>query len=260
MKKRILTAAIAIPIVLWLVIGSPFYVFGFACALAAAITAYEYFGFTGHRGLLVLLCLFLAVFTMSFGIHFGMAVWVASAFICVALGMMRADGIEGYLAATARYSFAFLYIGIGYSAIIVLREHGYEFLLAMMLSVWAADTFAYFGGKLLGRHPMSPKISPNKTLEGLAFGIAGATITYSVVMAFFPVAFLIHPAFIGLAVGAISVVGDLVESALKRSADVKDSGSILAGHGGMFDRMDSMIFTAPLYLILIILLMANVSQ
>ncbi|MBB5022372.1 phosphatidate cytidylyltransferase [Desulfurispira natronophila] len=251
MKQRIITALIAIPAVLWLVVWSPYYVFGFVCAVAAALTASEYFAFRGHRGMFSLLGIFLFVFILSFSVHLAFAVFVLLAFSAIGLRLLRGDDLENYLSTSAQYGFAFLYFGLGYGAMILIRAEGYELLLAMMLAVWAADTFAYFGGKLLGKHPMSPAISPNKTWEGFAFGVAGATIVYAVTLAFYPVSFAVHPAFIGLAVGLVSIVGDLVESALKRSAGVKDSGTIIAGHGGIFDRMDSMVYVAPLYLVVL---------
>ena len=120
----------------------------------------------------------------------------------------------------------------------------------LFLLIWVTDTGAYYCGKMLGKHKFSPSISPNKTWEGTIGGLAAAVLL-SVVFKLFVITALTWGDAIVLALlgGFWGQLGDLLESALKRSAGVKDSGSILPGHGGMLDRFDSLIFTAPAYFI-----------
>lgn len=131
-------------------------------------------------------------------------------------------------------------------AVILLRqEQGHLWLLAMIVAVVAADTGAYASGLAFGRHPMAPRISPKKTWEGFAGG-AVATLAVSVVL----VVFMLHaPWWVGLIFGAVllgcATVGDLGESMIKRDLGVKDMSSWLPGHGGVLDRLDSMLPSAP---------------
>ena len=121
-------------------------------------------------------------------------------------------------------------------------------LMMTFLVVWAGDTGAYFTGRLFGRHKLYPAVSPNKTIEGslggVAAGIAGALLIWWLMMPERPIVDIIWVAGVG---NVIAQAGDLVESALKRSCGVKDSGALLPGHGGVFDRMDSFIFVAPFF-------------
>lgn len=130
-------------------------------------------------------------------------------------------------------------------------SEGFILLLLPVLVTWASDTCAYFAGKTLGRRRLAPHVSPGKTVEGSVAGLIGA-----VVMGF-ALGFLLddYPNFpivpatgalIGLVLGVAGQLGDLAESRLKREAGVKDSGSILPGHGGMLDRFDALFFTIPL--------------
>ena len=120
-----------------------------------------------------------------------------------------------------------------------------EVLLVLVL-VWIADTAAYFVGRARGRRKLAPAISPGKTWEGAAGGLAGAAL-YAIILAFFTdlgawLVLVVTALFLGMA----SIVGDLFESAVKRQAGVKDSGSLLPGHGGILDRIDSATATLPL--------------
>jgi phosphatidate cytidylyltransferase len=114
--------------------------------------------------------------------------------------------------------------------------------------VWVGDSAAYYGGRIFGRHTLAPRISPKKTVEGAVAGLAG-----SVAAGVFLERWLISNervlsmALICLVAAIAGQIGDLAESALKRSAGVKDSSSLLPGHGGMLDRLDSLLFAAPVF-------------
>lgn len=154
--------------------------------------------------------------------------------------------------------FSLFYVAGSLSYLILLRQldYGYYYILLTLLLTWASDTGAYFVGKTLGRHKLSPKLSPNKSWEGV---LGGAIFSILVSLVFYWYThFLIiwHMVTLGLLVPAAALTGDLVESAIKRIAHVKDSGVILPGHGGFFDRFDSLMLTAPVvyyYLVLTIL-------
>lgn len=119
---------------------------------------------------------------------------------------------------------------------------------AVLVCVWGADTFAYFAGRSLGRHPLFPRVSPKKTWEGSAGGALGAIALAAGFKLFVPALPLtwFDVAAIGLACGVASQLGDLVESLFKRSVGVKDSGAWLPGHGGMLDRLDAALVAIPL--------------
>ena len=124
----------------------------------------------------------------------------------------------------------------------VLTETGCWWLLLAILAVYAADTGAYAVGRVFGKHRMAPRISPGKTWEGTAGGVLFAVIAAVVLGVLFPLRLEIwHLVIIGVILGAVSPIGDLLESKLKRLADAKDSGNLFPGHGGMLDRLDSLL-------------------
>jgi phosphatidate cytidylyltransferase len=168
----------------------------------------------------------------------------ALAFVLKAISEARA-------AATAAISatvMGTLWIGGGLGFMILLRaipHHGRLALVTLLVAVWAGDTFAYLGGRLLGRHKMAPSTSPGKTWEGFVFGTA-ATIFVAFVALYKQNFLTIRESIIfGVVLALAGPIGDLFESLLKRDAGVKDSGSLLGGHGGMLDRLDAFLFAAP---------------
>lgn len=159
--------------------------------------------------------------------------------------------------------FAFFYVSVMLSYIYQVRfmENGGAYVVLVFLSAWGNDTCAYCVGVLFGKHKMSPKLSPKKSWEGFFGGIIGAAllgivyafifgkITGEVVNTSLVVAFA---AICGIG-GLISVVGDLAASAIKRQYDIKDYGKLIPGHGGILDRFDSMIMTAPIVYYLVMM-------
>jgi len=189
-------------------------------------------------------------------------------FIFLTVGMRREDLSRSYPAAAASV-FAFTYIALPMGMLVQLRQQwsGAFLLLYLLLLVWAGDIFAYFVGKSLGRHLMAPRISPKKTWEGAAASmIASVTIGMLLYNYALPIcswllnAHLIErrdgffalekpplwpTILLSAAINIAAQLGDLVESLIKRGAGVKDSGTILPGHGGMLDRIDALLFAAP---------------
>lgn len=136
-----------------------------------------------------------------------------------------------------------LYIGIGFSYLIVLRNEGLNYLLYVLLTIWATDTGAYFFGRSLGKRKLWPAISPNKTIGGAIGGIVMAIITGIIFQVIYPFHFSLFTVIIVSAmISIMGQIGDLVASALKRHFKVKDAGSIFPGHGGVLDRFDSLLF------------------
>ena len=133
-----------------------------------------------------------------------------------------------------------------YAALILLYRHGLEYLLFTMLIVWAADAGAYFAGKMFGRVKLAPAISPGKTWEGVIGGLLLVGVLAVATSVWRELSMAVFLPFC-LAVAAISVVGDLTVSMFKRTAGVKDSGSLFPGHGGVLDRVDSVAAAAPLF-------------
>jgi phosphatidate cytidylyltransferase len=129
--------------------------------------------------------------------------------------------------------------------------HGSALLLAPVLLTWVSDTFAYFGGRAFGKHKLIPRVSPGKTVEGALSAVVGTLLAgaaYSTVLARFDayVPSILEGAVFGLLVSVAAQTGDLAESLWKRDVGVKDSGTLLPGHGGALDRFDSLLFTLPL--------------
>lgn len=160
-----------------------------------------------------------------------------------------------------RVSLLFLasaYIGIGFSFIAESRHapdgHGVFWTFLLLASIWASDAGAYFVGRAMGRHKLWPSISPNKTVEGALGGVVIAVFT-SLLFSFFSDGFLTagQAILIGLSCAVIGQLGDLVQSAYKRVYDIKDSGKLLPGHGGILDRCDSWIVVFPFVHILSLL-------
>ncbi|WP_418790197.1 phosphatidate cytidylyltransferase [Phosphitispora sp. TUW77] len=143
--------------------------------------------------------------------------------------------------------FISLYAGWLLTHIINLRQlpGGFHLVFLMMGATWSTDTFAYFIGSAWGKTKLAPLLSPNKSVEGSIGGILGSVAVSVVFWAVGQHFAIIHYIIIGILVGLMGQVGDLAESALKRFAGVKDSGKIIPGHGGIMDRFDSMLITAP---------------
>jgi phosphatidate cytidylyltransferase len=141
-----------------------------------------------------------------------------------------------------------VYIALPLSHLVLLKgmEQGKWWILFTLILIWSNDTFAYYTGKNLGKHKLCPKISPKKTIEGAVGGIFGGIIAALIFNYLKPLGVgNLELIIVALFIGGLSIMGDLIESTMKRGMGVKDSGSMIPGHGGLLDRIDSMIFVVP---------------
>ncbi len=165
-------------------------------------------------------------------------------------------GGGGALATAAAALFPAIYLGLPIGAMISIREtRGPEGLFLLMLTVFVSDTAQYYTGRALGRRSLAPAISPKKTIEGALGGfVCGALITAAIGHWWMPSVPVALRAGLGLLLVAAGIAGDLFESMLKRSAGVKDSAALIPGHGGILDRIDALLFAAPVYYIAVVYL------
>ena len=181
-----------------------------------------------------------------FGGISGLAVATAIAFPCL-LVILLPRGSENFVKTASASALALVYLPFlaGFLILLARPSNGLERVMTFVVLVGCNDTFAYLTGVLLGKHPLAPKISPKKTIEGLlgslVFTIAGGAIAFHYIMG--------AEWWLGALAGLLTVFtatsGDLIESALKRDMAIKDMGNLLPGHGGIMDRLDSVLFAAP---------------
>lgn len=140
-----------------------------------------------------------------------------------------------------------VYIAVSLAHIILLSriEDGRVWIVFVLVTIWASDTFAFYVGSALGKRKFFPALSPNKTLEGAVGGFVGALVAASVMNVYLGLGPYLCVILMAAFIYVLSVFGDLVESLLKRGAGVKDSGTLIPGHGGMLDRIDSTLFALP---------------
>jgi phosphatidate cytidylyltransferase len=286
MIKRIATAVVLIPIVLLLVLKAPLYVLAMVAGAVALLAIAEFLRLAAHYAVqpltqatygfvglffvfVILVCSNHTPLVETTAILYGTAIAAAAGpFVFLTLAMRGADLTSGYPAAAASV-FAFAYIAIPMALLVAIRQQpaGAIWTIYTLLAVWAGDIFAYFVGKSIGRHRMSPEISPKKTWEGAvasiiasmivgtlwiqhASGISSALLRIGLIERRDGMFGLEQPqlwpiVLLSAVVNIAAQLGDLVESLIKRGAGAKDSGTILPGHGGMLDRIDAMLFAVP---------------
>jgi phosphatidate cytidylyltransferase len=257
--SRILVTVVALPVVLYLVWLGGWWVTGLAL-IAALLALHELYVMGRSLRPLVLAGYAGAILTIV-GAQAGGFPWmVGGAIATLPIAFVLYGIAETRQSATVAIGTTVLgvvWIALGLGHLVLLRDlpdHGRLAVFTVLLAVFADSTFAYFVGRLIGRHRLAPTISPGKSVEGFVAGTIAA-----VAVAFFALyeereSFLsIWQAVVfGVVVAAAEPLGDLFESAIKRDLQVKDSGRLLAGHGGMLDRVDSLLFAGPaaLYAIL----------
>lgn len=258
--KRVATAAVILPILVCAILYGKGWPFAALALFAALLCAVEYFRmFFPSRGdrragvaATVLACASAALLPLPAA--------VPALLVCVALSSFRflsaAGTSEERVRSAAISALGVVYIGGFLSSYprTILLPGGEHWVLLGIAAVAAGDTFAYFVGRAIGKRPLSPRVSPNKTVEGAVGGLVASMLcglAYAAV--FLPGVGVLYVLGSAAILGAAGQAGDLLESMLKRAAGVKDSGNLLPGHGGMLDRADGIIAAGPaLHLIAIL--------
>lgn len=256
LKTRVITAIFLLLGFIAVLFFLPDWVASFVFAVAVGLAAWEWGGFMQvaqrYRQVFALLTFALTEYLTLTGLHPTLLPWLCAAavlfwLIVVPLWFARRWALPSTVAG---YLIGWLVIVPTWAALLALYRIDAWLLLAAMALVWVADIAAYFFGRTFGKHKLAPTISPGKTREG-AVGAVFAVLVYGFILALrqWPQAELAR--FIGLALvlvllTALSIIGDLFESLLKRQASLKDSSNLLPGHGGVFDRIDSLTSTLPL--------------
>jgi phosphatidate cytidylyltransferase len=267
--KRILTALVLIPLVLVLVfLGKPWMV-TLATAALAALAAWEYLGLTEQNGakppriavLVAIVALFAGKLLTD---YFSYPDETAAIFGILSLSLLVycvfRSPTARVLSDAAVSIFCLFYVGFTLLALPALREqaNGPSLVTFLLCVVWAGDIVAMYVGRALGRHKMAPQLSPNKTWEGAVGSVVGSLLAAGGLLWLtewtavrFNSAKLSFPEevwywlVLAVVINVAAQVGDLAESALKRSVGVKDSGTLLPGHGGVLDRIDALLLAAP---------------
>jgi phosphatidate cytidylyltransferase len=250
--SRILVVVVLLPVVIGLVYLGGWWLFGLALvggllalhelyAMARELRPLVLGGYLGY--IVTLLALQLGGVQWMLG---GLLATFVFAFVVYGLGSVRQSATQSFGVTLLGVA----WVGGGIGCLLLIRdipEFGFWAVMAVLFTVFAADTGAFFVGRAFGRHRMAPAISPKKSWEGLVGGLVAAVGMAFVILYKDRNEFLTIPQslVLGLVIAIAAVLGDLFESAIKRDLDVKDSGNLLGGHGGVLDRLDSLLWAGP---------------
>lgn len=252
--KRLLTALVLLPLLIFVLFAGGEILFASLAVLLSALGLDEYYRMVdpdagASRAVPVLLGSLIPAFASGAGLD-AVIVYAALAFLVTAAVMLFTFGeIRPTAPRIALFVSGWVYLPVLLSFLVVLRSmpEGKWWILILLGAVMFSDSAAFYVGTAIGRHKLYPSVSPNKSVEGSLAGVvgsvAGALILQTLLIDSIPP---LHAAGAGFAAGIAGQVGDLFESMLKRSAGVKDSGSIFPGHGGVLDRLDSILFASPI--------------
>ena len=250
--SRILVAAVLLPLVIGLVYLGGWWLFALATD-GGLLALHELYVMARELRPLVLGG-YLGFVTTLLGLQLGGIDWMLGGLLATFVLAFVVYGLGGVRqSATMSFGITVLgvaWVGAGIGCLLLIRdipEFGFWAVMAVLFTVFAADTGAFFVGRTLGRHRMAPAISPNKSWEGFVGGVLAAVGMAFVILYKDRDEFLTIPEslVLGLVIALAAVLGDLFESAVKRDLDVKDSGRVLGGHGGMLDRLDSLLWAGP---------------
>jgi len=263
--KRVLTALILIPLVLALVFLGPRWLFTLVTGGVAALAAWEFLGMAARSGAKPPRIAMLVAIGLLFAGNLQWPDQSTAIFGMISLALLVyctfASPIEQVMPNALIAVFCLFYTGLTLEVLPALREspegNGPSMLTFLLCAVWAGDIAALYVGRAWGRHKLAPRLSPNKTWEGTLGSIAGSVLVtggllgLAHLLQMWDKVWLSYPEdfwywlVLAAVVNIAAQVGDLAESALKRSVDVKDSGSLLPGHGGVLDRVDALLLAAP---------------
>jgi phosphatidate cytidylyltransferase len=250
--SRILVAAALLPVVIGLVYLGGWWLFGLAI-VGGLLALHELYAMARQLRPLVLGGYLGFVLTLL-GLQLGGLEWMLGGLLATFVLAFVVYGLGGIRqSATTSFGVTLLgvaWVGAGIGCLLLIRdipEFGFWAVMTVLFTVFAADTGAFFVGRTLGRHRLAPAISPAKSWEGLVGGVVAAIGMAFVILYRDRDDFLTIPEslLLGLVIAIAAVLGDLFESAVKRDLEVKDSGRVLGGHGGMLDRLDSLLWAGP---------------
>ena len=250
--SRLLVAVVLLPLVIGAVYLGGWWLFGLAL-VAGLLALHELYRMARERRPLVIAGY--AGFALALlGLQLGDLPWMLGGILATLFLSFVFYGLSDIrTSATTSFGITLLgvvWVGAGLGLLLLVRDipdHGFWAVIAVMFTVFAADTVAFLVGRTLGRHRMAPAISPAKTWEGLVAGVLAAMAAAFLILYKDRDEFLTVPEtlLLGAAVAVAAVFGDLFESAVKRDLQIKDSGRLLGGHGGMLDRLDALLWASP---------------
>lgn len=274
MKTRVITAIIALALFVGILLLPPI-VFTIALAAVILVMLYECYTATkadilmktvgGISSLIMMLAMY-SIFKID-EIALIFVFMVAAVILLLYMAVIIIEHNKRNYKDILSSGFLTLYITVSMWCICFVKEFfNIEMMILIFICAWTTDTFAYFSGRLFGKHKLIPHVSPNKTVEGAIGGVIGAVVCcliYLFILCKLPTTDFIVNTWhwvtyfiaVGLVGGICSQIGDLIASSIKRDEDIKDFGWIFPGHGGFMDRFDSVMFISPVILIMIIFAM-----
>jgi phosphatidate cytidylyltransferase len=253
--KRLIVAAVLLPVVYLYVMYLPSRYFLFLLIFVSLLAMSEFYSMYHVAGMLRYSCLFFG--TCIVGISYISKDLLLDVTILSILAIMGIRLMIKRDPLSALYDISSPILGLLYIPVFLafqtqIRRLGPEWIIFLYASVWASDTMAYYLGKWIGKRRLYKEVSPNKTVAGAVGSFIGGVIGVLLLRAtLVPLLTASSAVLIGIMIGTISIVGDLVESMFKRDAGIKDSGVIIPGHGGILDKIDGVLFASPvLYWIL----------
>jgi phosphatidate cytidylyltransferase len=252
LARRLLSTLILLPLFIWMVIDGPLWLFGAIMVLAGALGQWEFTGMFERAGIRTFRWLGLVggtVLTASFALPVSERVTFTVVLLLVfGAGLLGRGADHPAWEPMAVTLLGICYVNwlLGYTFWLRDLESGVDWVLLLVSVTWLGETAAYLVGSTLGRHRLAPSISPRKTVEGALAQLAASVLAALGARAwFFPALSLESAIVVGLLLGVTGQVGDLVESAIKRSVGTKDTGRLIPGHGGVLDRVDSLLVNTP---------------
>ena len=253
--RRLLSTLVLLPLFVWMVAVGPVWLFGAVMVLAGALGQWEFTGMFERAGVRTFRVLGLvggSLVTASFALPVSERVaFTAVLLALLAVGLLRPPANRPVWEPMAVTLLGVCYVNwlLGYTFWLRDLEAGREWVLLLVSVTWLGETAAYLVGSSVGRHKLAPSISPGKTVEGaLAQLVMSVLAALGARATFFPALSLESAVVVGLLLGVVGQAGDLLESAIKRSVGTKDTGRLIPGHGGMLDRIDSLLINTPVLL------------